>query len=374
MLNQESHWIKETYRQHFDLIILGNGFTGMQSALQIKKKYPQKSIAIVDQSYISKGASLRNAGFACFGSVGEILDDLQSTPESEVFELVNMRFTGLQYLQEDFSDIDYRNGNALELFLPSEEQHYHLCIEKLDWVNEQMKPITGIPETYHTQSHHYNTSFRPLAIANPAEGHIHTGKLYHRMQQKVIAAGIFWIGDFKVNRFEKVNDLFEVRSTQQELIKADAVVSCLNAFTSEILNDEELVPARGQIIVTQALANNPIKGILHADKGYIYARDIGDRILIGGGRNIDAKTEETCTMETNLNITQYLLNFVNEKLLMNETTAIEHTWSGIMGMAPQKGAFPIIKEEQTGFWSCYRLGGMGVALSSVIARKVAERI
>ncbi len=374
MLNQESHWIKETYRQHFDLIILGNGFTGMQSALQIKKKYPQKSIAIVDQSYISKGASLRNAGFACFGSVGEILDDLQSTPESEVFELVNMRFTGLQYLQEDFSDIDYRNGNALELFLPSEEQHYHLCIEKLDWVNEQMKPITGNPETYQTQTHPYDASFQALAIADTAEGHLHTGKLYHRMQQQVIAAGIYWIGDFKVDRYEKVNGVFEVWSKTKDQIKADAIVSCLNAFTSEILNVVELVPARGQIIVTQALAHNPINGILHADKGYIYARDIGDRILIGGGRNMDAITETTLSMETNDKITEYLLDFVNDKLLMNETTAIEHTWSGIMGMAPQKGAFPIIKEEQTGFWSCYRLGGMGVALSSVIARKVAERI
>lgn len=374
MLNMESHWIQETYRQQFDLIILGNGFTGMQAAIQIKKKHPLKSIAIVDQSYISKGASLRNAGFACFGSVGEILDDMQTTPVSEAFDLVQMRYTGLQYLQEDFQEIDYHTGNALELFLPNEEAHYRHCLEKLDWVNEQMKPITGTRETFHRQEHPYKGSFQPYAIANPAEGYLHTGKLYHRMQQQVIAAGIYWIGDFKVERFEKVNGVFEVWSTKQDWIKSDAVVSCLNAFTNEILNKAEVIPARGQIIVTQALNNNPITGIIHADKGYIYARDIGDRILIGGGRNIDSHNEETHTMGTNDTITQYLLNFVNDQLLTNETAQIETTWSGIMGMAPQKGGLPIIKKEQEGFWSCYRLGGMGVALSSLLARNLANQV
>ena len=152
------------------------------------------------------------------------------------------------------------------------------------------------------------------------------------------------------------------------------VISCLNAFTGQVQKAAHLIPARGQIIVTKALNQNPLSGIIHADKGYIYARNIGNRILIGGGRNLDMNTEETLKMETNSMITEFLLDFVNSKLLSNETTQIEDTWSCIMGMSSNKGALPIIEEVQPGYWACYRLGGMGVALSSLLARKLVHMI
>lgn len=374
MPTKDSFWINSIYKQTFDILVIGNGFTGMQVALQLKLTYPNQSIAIADQYYISKGASLRNAGFACFGSASEILDDIESSKnKQDVYDLVAMRYQGLQYLQEDFADFDYFQGNAHEVFLETETAQYNHCLAQLDEVNTNMKTITGLDQTYTTEKQHFNHSFQTHSIVNSLEGHLNTGKLYHQMQQKVIANGVFWIADFKVSSVTEKSP-FHITSEKQEILKAHKVVSCINAFTPDIISNAPMSPARGQIMVTKPLQSNPLKGILHANKGYIYARDLGDRILIGGARDIDLKTEETYHCEENKKITSYLLDFVNHKLLKNEETTIDTTWSCIMGMSPDKGGKPIIKEEQPGFWSCYRLGGMGVALSSVLARKVAEQV
>ena len=52
-------------------------------------------------------------------------------------------------------------------------------------------------------------------------------------------------------------------------------------------------PARAQVLITKPIKNLQIKGTFHLDKGYYYFRNIDNRILFGGGRNLDFKTEET---------------------------------------------------------------------------------
>ena len=49
---------------------------------------------------LPQGASTKNAGFACFGSLSEIIDDLKSHSEEEVIQLVKKRVDGLQLLRE----------------------------------------------------------------------------------------------------------------------------------------------------------------------------------------------------------------------------------------------------------------------------------
>jgi hypothetical protein len=55
------------------------------------------------------GASTKNAGFACFGSISEIIDDLKSHSE-EVYQLVTKRLEGLRLLRKRLGDeaIDFK--------------------------------------------------------------------------------------------------------------------------------------------------------------------------------------------------------------------------------------------------------------------------
>ena len=47
------------------------------------------------------------------------------------------------------------------------------------------------------------------------------------------------------------------------------------------------------MLITKPLENLHFRGTFHLDKGYYYFRNIDQRILFGGGRNLDFETEET---------------------------------------------------------------------------------
>ena len=48
----------------------------------LKQRFPKKNIIILEKGIFPQGASTKNAGFACFGSISEILNDLDSHDSS----------------------------------------------------------------------------------------------------------------------------------------------------------------------------------------------------------------------------------------------------------------------------------------------------
>src|SRR5215216_7089572 len=98
-----SIWEKESFFAPQDIIIVGNGFAGLWSAFYLKKKNPNLKITIIDRGVIPTGASTRNAGFACFGSLGELIHDSEQMGTDKMLELVEMRFHGLERIQKYFS-------------------------------------------------------------------------------------------------------------------------------------------------------------------------------------------------------------------------------------------------------------------------------
>jgi protoporphyrinogen oxidase len=84
---EHKHWFK-----NIDFAIIGSGIVGLNCALNLRKKYPKAKIVVFEKGLLPEGASTKNAGFACFGSVSEILDDLTRMSESEVLNLIDKRW------------------------------------------------------------------------------------------------------------------------------------------------------------------------------------------------------------------------------------------------------------------------------------------
>jgi len=136
------------------------------------------------------------------------------------------------------------------------------------------------------------------------------------------------------------------------------------------LLDEEVQPARAQVLITKPIKNLQIKGTFHVDKGYYYFRNIDNRILFGGGRNLDFKTEETSEFGQTAIVQNELENILKTTILPNTPFEIEHRWSGIMGVGNQKKA--IVKQVSNQVFCGVRLGGMGVAIGSLVGKELAE--
>ncbi|MCW3161210.1 NAD(P)/FAD-dependent oxidoreductase [Chryseobacterium oryctis] len=366
-----SIWELETFYRKRNVIIVGAGFTGLWTAISIKEKFPEKTVLIIEKNSIPLGASTRNAGFACFGSLTEIIADSKKMGWEKTLELVKMRFDGLQKIQNYFknSEIDFELCGGFEILNNDEPLH------KIDEVNEKLKLITGIDKTYFLSQNkikEFGLEKSKFLIENPFEGSLHSGKLLQKLLQKCQELKVEFLFGTEVQQVvENAHDV-KVQLSEELSIKTDKLIHCTNAFASKFLTEEEIIPARGQIILTEPIENLKLKGTFHYDEGFYYFRNLGNRILLGGGRNQDFKTEETTAFETTDFLQNHLENFLREIILPNQNIEISLRWSGIMAMGIEKN--PIVKQVSERQFCAVRLSGMGVALAPKIGEVITEMV
>ena len=305
-----SIWEMETFYRHREVTIIGAGFTGLWTAISIKEKFPAASVLVVERSAVPMGASTRNAGFACFGSLTEIIADSGKMGWDKTLELVQMRFDGLQKIRKYFKpgEIDFELCGGYEILKDS------LALERMNEVNEHLKKITGLKETFSPDNKklkEFGLANAEILVSNPCEGSLHSGKLLQKLREKCQRLGIEFLFGTEVSAISENEGAVQVKTNNFE-ISADKLIIATNAFTKDLIPDIELVPVRGQILLTEPIENLKLKGTFHYDEGFYYFRNLGNQILLGGARNLDFKTEETSVMETTDILQNHLEDFLKK--------------------------------------------------------------
>lgn len=363
-----SYWELKEWFANIDFTIVGSGIVGLACALELKKKHPKAKIVVLEKGMLPQGASTKNAGFACFGSLSEIIDDLNSHTEEEVFNLVKKRWNGLELLRENLGDatIDFQQNKGFELF--EKEVLFEKYLSKKDSINKLLKPIFKSDVFSVSENNFGFQNVHQQYIVNNFEGQIDTGKMMHQLLLKAQKSGIKILNNIEVESFVEIDNKVYLKTNRLDFYTKKVFIAT-NGFASQLLK-ENIKPARAQVLITKPITKLHIKGTFHLDKGYYYFRNIEDRILFGGGRNLDFKTEETTEFGQTEVIQKKLEEILKETILSNTNFEIEHRWSGIMGVGNQKKA--IVKQISKNVFCGVRLGGMGIAVGSLIGKELAN--
>ena len=364
-----SYWEIKSWLTNIDFTIIGSGIVGLNCALQLKKTYPKANILILEKGVLPNGASTKNAGFACFGSLSEILDDLNTHTEAEVLRLINKRIKGLKLLRQTLGDqtINYQAFGGYELFTENDNL-FENCLSKKDYINKLLKPIFNA-EVFSLKDNIFNfKNIKNQYIFNAFEGQIDTGKMMEALLQKVQSKGIKILNSITVESFSENQDSVKVKTNQFEFLTSKLLIAT-NGFASQ-LNIQNVKPARAQVLITKPIKDLHIKGTFHLDQGYYYFRNINNRVLFGGGRNLDFKTEETTELAQTKLIQNKLEALLKTTILSETNFEIDHRWSGIMGVGKQKNT--IVKQVSNNVFCGVRLGGMGIAIGSLIGKELAD--
>jgi len=367
-----SYWELKHYFSHYDLIIVGSGIVGLSTAISFKEKNKKARVLVLERGIMPDGASSKNAGFACFGSPGELLDDMQKIKEDIVWETVSMRWKGLQLLRERLGDknIGFENRGGYELF--DNKVSYERTLSKLDYLNKGMKSFIGLKKCYE-ESPQKTKLFSGIkgAFINRYEGQIDTGMMMQNLLWLAHKQEITLLNNVRVSSINELNSHVELE-TGIGIFRAKKAVIATNGFAKQLLNIKDVKPARAQVLITKPIPNLKIKGAFHYQKGYYYFRNVDKRILFGGGRNLDFAGETTDEFGLNKKIQQELNRLLKEMILPDAAFEIEHRWSGIMGVGKEKK--PIIKNVSKNVIAAVRMGGMGIAIGSLVGEITAFKI
>lgn len=265
-----------------DVAIVGAGVVGCSIAYQIAKR--GKSVAVIDARGIASGASGRNGGITGTGSA------LHSTAGEAVYALTAENFSMLQndLAQELDDDFALRLTGGLDIATTEEQADF---LQRA--VRTQQE--SGV-EVQWLDSRHARDLVPALsdqvwgAEYKRRSGHLWPFQLVHALANGARSYGTYFCTHTRVECLETSGGAATGLRTEHGSIEAGAVVVATNAWTRSLLPDlpeGAIVPARGQILVTQ-----PVGELLQMPFSTNYDKEYGrqthsGQILCGGFRRLD---------------------------------------------------------------------------------------
>ncbi|MGH2574456.1 MAG: NAD(P)/FAD-dependent oxidoreductase [Ignavibacteria bacterium] len=373
-----SYWEKNFFT-NLDYVIIGSGILGLSTACSIKEKNPDAEILIVERGIIPSGASTKNAGFFTFGSLTEILADISRLGEDAAAGLVEKRMKGIHLLRSRLGDdkIGYDNYGGYELI----NEKYLPSLENIGYVNDILRNIfkgdAFIVKNELIKEFGFNNNFVKALVCSPYESQIDTGKMMNGLLKYARSLGINTLNGCEIKTVENKGDYVELLAHHKILdgnlvIRTKNVIAAVNAFVKNLFPNMDIVPGRGHVLITKPVPNLNLKGVFHFDEGYYYFRNYKNRVLLGGGRNLDFKSEETTSFEFNQMILNALKDFLTSVIMPGQHFEIEQCWTGIMAFTKDK--LPVIKRYNERIIAAISCNGMGIALSSYIAEELVNEL
>ncbi|WP_343667469.1 FAD-dependent oxidoreductase [Chitinophaga sp.] len=362
-----SYWEKQSLLQ-YDYIIAGSGIVGLSTAISLREAQPQAHVLVLERGVLPTGASTKNAGFACIGSLTELLADLRQLPAFEVLALLELRWKGLNALRHRVGDehIDYRENGSYELIGEKELP----ALSELESMNELLRPLLGgdaftlVPNDFG-----FDPSYVKAMVRNNFEGELHTGKMMRRLIDLALFYGVEIKTGCAISSIVESAAGVYVSVGEYQFV-ASQVGICTNAFTKDLIPDLDVVPGRGQVLITDPIPGLPFKGIYHMDEGYYYFRELEGRVLFGGGRNMDFVGEATTALGLTTNIQTELENRLRHIILPGFSFNIADRWAGIMAFGQNRQ--PVIRRHSPRIALGVRMGGMGIAIGTAIGAQLAD--
>jgi gamma-glutamylputrescine oxidase len=243
---------------------------------------------------------------------------------------------------------------------------------RLDELNNLLKDITGRQKTFQLNDSKLRTfgiGGSHHLIENKLEGQLHSGKLLEALVQLLYSMGVTILTNVEVRKIETRPQVVELEANLPVKLFGERVLVCTNAFAKTLLPELDVVPARGQVLLTAPIPELKIRGTFHYDEGFYYFRNLGNRVLLGGARNKFLKEEETFSVNTTEPVQQELERFLKEIILPGIPYQVSLRWSGTMAVGNEK--MPIVKKLDDRIFCAVRMSGMGVALAPQLGKVVA---
>jgi len=366
-----SYWESNAWLEDVDLMVVGAGIVGLSAALHARSMHPNWRVVVVDADPIGGGGSSRNAGFSCFGSATELRHDRHALGDEAALELVRKRWHGLQRLRSTFGDsaLGHRVCGSVELFPEGGSEAMPPAPELAD-LNRWLQPVTGVADTFITVPTHNLPDLRmkteDQAVLSRLEGLLDTGKMNRAFRSLAHASNIDVLTGIRVDSVEVSNGNCELQIStlgrEAGAIHPKRLLIATNALAAGLIPELDVHPATNHVLVTDRIPAFHFPHAVHIDAGYVYARPIEDRMLIGGGRHWGL--DETATRER-------LSSLLGALWPATKTAGIAYEWSGQLGIGKDRS--PIVKRLGPNAVAAVRLGGMGVAIGMEVGRLAVEK-
>ncbi|TRW80345.1 FAD-dependent oxidoreductase [Mycolicibacterium sp. 018/SC-01/001] len=363
-----------------DVCIVGAGYTGLWTAYYLKKAAPHLRIVMLEQRFAGFGASGRNGGWLTneiTGGRGQYVKShgrdavaRQQTAMNETVDEV------IRVTRDEHIDCDVVKGGEFTVATNAAQQDrlLHAVEEARTWPMTDVELLSAAEATARI-----NVVGTTGAMWHPHCARIHPAKLAAGLARVVESLGV---EIFEQTRVTEIRPHQAV--TEAGTVTAGTVVRATEGFTAQIKGLRRTwLPMNSSLIVTEPLSADVWDDIGWAGyetlgdqaHAYMYAqRTADDRIAIGGrgapyrygsGTDVDGATDP----KTVGLLRDILIRFFPS----TAQAAIEHVWSGVLGV-PRDWSATVGLDRASGVAWAGGYVGTGVTSTNLAGRTLRDLI
>jgi len=363
-----------------DIVIIGGGFTGLSSAYNLRKMFPDRKIMLLEGACCGYGASGRNGGFANAGISGLMAHIDEVGPELGR-KAHDGSFYGLDQIKELIADhdveCDFEEPGMLEA-ATNEEQAAHLeeRQKKYRAMGYEATLVQGKELEAEVKSPRYIAGMKlPYgAILNPAKLARETKRVVEDLDVEVRERTVAMrVTQGKVHRIE----------TEMGEISAPVLVLGLNGYAPKLgFFKNRVMPLSSYVIATEPLSKEQWesigwqkrRGISDQRVLFNYQRPTVDGRIVIGGSDYPYYANDALSSGNNKPVIDLLAKDLFTTFPQLEGLRIDHAWGGTMGFTRDFVPSVGVMGDNKNIYYGVALNGHGVVLGQTMGRIIAELI
>jgi glycine/D-amino acid oxidase-like deaminating enzyme len=357
-----------------DIVIIGGGYTGLSSAYNIQRKFPEKKIVLLEGACCGYGASGRNGGFLV---ATDLLHDYDINDPQLLQDRIEVSFYGLKQVKQVIADYgvdcDFQENGMLQVAFSDNQA------KQLETYHQNLKSI-GLQSTFLQGRDLKDEIISPRVVAGQKTPHgavINPAKLAREMKRVVEQLGVEVRERSVVTRITpgRVN----LVDTELGEIRAPILVLGLNAYGHKLgLFKNRIIPMCTYIVATETLSPaqwdsigwKNRQGLSDGRVAFNYSVPTLDGRIVIGGSGLVHYAKDSLSSGNEKTITPGIKKDLFTTFPQLQGLKFEHAWGGTtavtVGRTPSVG---LLKGHQ----NIYYAGGYneGVPTAQTAGRIIA---
>jgi glycine/D-amino acid oxidase-like deaminating enzyme len=359
---------------HYDVAIIGAGFTGLAAARHLAKTGAK--VVVLESERVGFGASGRNGGHLNNGLAHSYLGAKAQLGKERAIALYKALDDSIDTIEaliaEEGIDCDFRRSGKLKL--ASKPKHFDAIARNFEALNKECDPDTALLTSEDLKSE-VGSPFHGAMLSRKSAV-MHMGRYVVGLAEAAARHGAVIFEDASVSDHSEANGIHTLRTSRGEVTAADVILAT-GAYTTQNFSyfRRRIIAVGSFLIATRPLTESEAAAVMPGNRTCVNTMNIGnywrlspDNRLIFGGRAKFSATSDQRSDSTSGEILRESMERIFPQL---KGIDIDYCWGGLVDMTADR--YPRAGFHE-GLWYAMGYSGHGAQLSTQLGMMVADAI
>jgi glycine/D-amino acid oxidase-like deaminating enzyme len=357
---------------HFDVAVIGGGFTGLGAALQFAKAGAK--VVVLEAEQAGSGASGRNGGHLNNGLAHSYLAAKAELGQQRAIALYKALDSSIDTLEALIADekiaCDFRRAGKLKL--ASKPAHFDAIARNFEAVNREVDPDTALLSAGDLQPEIGSPFFGAMLSRKSAM--MHMGRFAAGLAEAAARHGAIIFEKAAVTDRARVGKDHRLKTARGSL-SADQILLATGAYTTSNFGyfRRRIIPVGSFIIATRPLTDAEVASVMPGNRTCVTSMNIGNyfrlspdkRLIFGGRARFSATSDQRSDAKSAVILKQSLARIFPQLAGVE----IDYCWGGLVDLTkdryPRAGC-------HDGIWYAMGYSGHGAQLSTHLGMIIAD--